>query len=132
MNRDKINVAIVDDDESFASALERRFRVSGFEVRTYSSAESYLAPTTHQQADCLVLDCHLGGMSGLELQQRLGELGVRVPIVFVTGSDSPALRKEAEEAGCAAFFLKPVLSKLLIEAITRAVGRPVSPGGTNA
>ena len=50
MNRDKINVAIVDDDESYTLALERRFRVSGFDVRTYLSAESFLAPTTLNNA----------------------------------------------------------------------------------
>lgn len=131
MNRDKINVAIVDDDESFACALERRFHVAGFEVRTYPSAESFLAPTTLPQADCLVLDCHLGGMSGLELQQWIGELGVRLPIIFITASDSPALRKQAEQAGCVAFFLKPVPTQLLVDAIIGVVGRTVSPGGTN-
>jgi FixJ family two-component response regulator len=83
MNRDKINVAIVDDDESFACALERRFRIAGFEVRTYSSAENFLAPTPLPQADFLVLDCHLGGMSGLELQQWLGEHGARGPHVGI-------------------------------------------------
>jgi FixJ family two-component response regulator len=122
MKRDKINVAIVDDDESYTLALERRFRVSGFEVRTYPSAESFLALTTLQQCDCLVVDLNLDGMSGLELQRLLGELGIRTPIIFITASDSPVFRKEAEKAGCAAFFLKPMPSKLLIDAITVAVG----------
>jgi FixJ family two-component response regulator len=71
-------------------------------------------------------------MSGLELQQWLSEHGARVPIIFITASDSPALREQAEQAGCVAFFLKPVPTQLLIDAITGAVGRPVSPGGANA
>jgi len=48
-----------------------------------------------------VIDLNLNGMSGLELQRMLGEIGVRVPIIFITGSDSPVIRKEAEGAGCA-------------------------------
>ena len=71
MIQNKINVAVVDDDESFACALERLFRASGFGVRTYPSAEAFLAARTLPQADCLVLDIHLGGMSGLDLQRHL-------------------------------------------------------------
>jgi FixJ family two-component response regulator len=121
MNQNRIKVAVVDDDESFASALERRFRLVGFAVSTYSSAEAFLASTTLPHPDCLVLDFQLGGMSGLDLQRKLGQLGARVPIIFVTGHDSPTLRTEAEQAGCSAFFLKPVPTQLLLEAINKAV-----------
>ena len=121
MSKNKINVAVVDDDESFARALERLFRASGFEVRTYPSAEAFLAPTPLPQPDCLVLDIQLGGMSGLELQQRLRELGAPAPIIFVTAHDAPGVREEAERAGCSAYFLKPVPRKSLVEAITKAV-----------
>jgi FixJ family two-component response regulator len=132
MSQDKISVVVVDDDHSFACALERRLRVSGFEIRTYPSAESFLAPTEFLPPDCLVLDIQLGGMSGLDLQRRLGELGIRIPIIFVTAYDSPAPRKEAELVGCSAFFLKPVPTRLLIDAIRSAVGRPASLEGENA
>jgi len=94
MNQSKIKLAVVDDDESFASALERRFRLLGLEVTTYPSAEAFLASTTLPRPDCLVLDIQLGGMSGLDLQRRLGELGARAPIIFVTAHDSPAMRKK--------------------------------------
>ena len=121
MNRTKINVAVVDDDESFARSLERLFRASGFEVRTYPSAEAFLAPTPLPQPDCLVLDIHLGGMSGLDLQRQLCEAGNPVPIIFVTAHDAPEVREEAQRAGCSAYFLKPVPRKPLIEAINKAV-----------
>jgi FixJ family two-component response regulator len=74
-----------------------------------------------------VLDVQLGAMSGLDLQRRLGELGARAPIIFVTAYDSPAIRKEAEQGGCSAFFLKPVPTKALLEAIHHAV----NPGSGN-
>jgi len=121
MNQNKINVAVVDDDESFSSALERLFRASGFEVHTYPSAEAFLASTSSSQPDCVVLDIQLGGMSGLELQQRLHELGALAPIIFVTAHDAPKVREEAEQGGCSAYFLKPVPRKSIIEAINKAV-----------
>ena len=65
MNQNKIKIAVVDDDEGYACALERLFRASGFEVRTYCSAETFLAAPPLPGPDCLVLDVHLGGMSGL-------------------------------------------------------------------
>ena len=121
MNQSKINVAVVDDDESFARSLERLFRASGFEACTYPSAEKFLAGTPCPHPDCLVLDIHMSGMSGLDLQRRLHEGGNPLPIIFVTAQDAPAVRKEAERAGCAAYFLKPVLGKSLIAAIKQVV-----------
>ena len=121
MNQGKINVAIVDDDESFARSLERLFRATGFEAHMYPSAETFLAATPFPQPDCLVLDIHLGGMSGLDLQLRLRQLGTRAPIIFVTAHDATQVRLEAERGGCAAYFLKPVLGKSLIEAIQQAI-----------
>jgi FixJ family two-component response regulator len=121
MSKSKISIAVVDDDPSFASALERRFRASGLQVHTYPSAEAFLAPSPLPQPDCLVLDVQLGGMSGLELQRRLGERGTPAPIIFVTAHDTPAVREEAQRAGCSAYFSKPVRGELLIEAIHQAV-----------
>jgi FixJ family two-component response regulator len=121
MTRAKVNVAIVDDDESFARALERLLRASGFEVRTHSSAEAFLAFTPPRPVECLVLDIQLGGMSGLELQQRLRRAGDRASIIFVTAYDEPGVREEAERADCRAYFLKPVAGAPLIEAIKKAV-----------
>ena len=121
MSNNEINIAVVDDDESFARAFERLFRASGFHVRTYHSAEAFLATTTLQQPDCLVLDMQLGGMSGLDLQRRLREIGAPVPIIFVTAHDTSDARTEAERGGCAAYFLKPVAGASIIEAITKAV-----------
>ena len=111
----------MDDDESFARAFERLFRAAGFGVQTYRSAEAFLAATTLPQPDCLVLDIQLGGMSGLDLQRHLREIGVLVPIIFVTAHDTPEVRAEAERGVCSAYFLKPVPGKSIIKAITKAV-----------
>jgi FixJ family two-component response regulator len=124
MRQNKINVAVVDDDESFAWAIERRLQLSGFDVRRYPSAEAFLAPTTLPQPDCLVLDIHLGGMSGLGLLRHLREFGALTPVIFVTAHDVPGVREEAEQAGCSAYFPKPVRGELLVEAISKAVRSP--------
>lgn len=121
MNQNKINIAVVDDDESFACALGRMFRASGFAVQTFPSAEAFLAAKPSPLPDCMVLDIQLGGMSGLDLQRRLGEIGNPTPIIFVTAHDATKVRTEAEHAGCAGYFLKPVAGAIIVEAIKKAV-----------
>jgi FixJ family two-component response regulator len=111
----------VDDDDSFARAIGRLLRASGFEVHTYGSAEAFLATPSHPPSDCLVLDIQLGGMSGLELQQRLHELGNPTPIVFVTAHDAPEARTQAVQAGCVTYLRKPVGSRALLEAVDKAM-----------
>ena len=121
MSKNKIYVAVVDDDESFARAIGRLLRAAEFEVSTYPSSEAFLATTTLPHPDCLVLDIQLGGMSGVELQQRLHELGDRTPIIFVTAHDEPEVRAEAVQSGCVAYLRKPVASRALLEAVARAL-----------
>jgi len=130
MLKKKIYVAIVDDDESFARALSRLLRASQFEVCTFVSAEEFLAATALKPPDCLVLDIQLGGMSGVELQQRLHELGHPSPIIFVTAHDSAEVRAQAEKAGCVAYLRKPVASHVLLEAVARALGRNGLPASS--
>jgi CheY-like chemotaxis protein len=66
-----ISVAVVDDDENLCRSLGRLLRAAGIQPSTYASAEAFLGDTKHPQFDCLVLDIQLGGMSGIELAQRL-------------------------------------------------------------
>jgi FixJ family two-component response regulator len=126
MKPNKINIAVVDDDQSYACALERLFRASGFSVSTFASGEAFLAPAMLAEPDCLVLDIQLGGMSGLDLERRLRERGDRTPIIFVTAHDAPGVREAAEQAGCSGYFAKPVRGQLLVEAIYKALDSGVS------
>lgn len=123
MSEHKMHVAVVDDDDSFARALSRLLRASGFEVVVYRSAEAFLARTPLSSPACMVLDIQLGGISGLELRQRLTSSGSTTPVIFVTAHDEPEVRDQARQVGCAAYFRKPVQGKLLVEAITTAVGK---------
>ena len=117
----KIHVAVVDDDDSFGRAISRLLRAAGFEPIGYSSAEAFLEDATHAPPDCLLLDIHLGGASGLDLRRHLTALGSAIPVIFVTAHDEPKVREEAQRAGCSAYLRKPVPGHLLIEAITKAV-----------
>ena len=121
MIRNKIYVAVVDDDDSFARALGRLLRASGFEVHSFASAEAFVTPTSLPQPDCLVLDIQLGGMSGLDLQRQLRESGSHIPIIFVTAHDAAEVREEAEQSGCVAYLRKPVARHTLLEAIAKAL-----------
>jgi FixJ family two-component response regulator len=121
MSKNKIYVAVVDDDESFARAIGRLLRAAEFEVRTFPSAEDFLTSATLPPPDCLVLDIQLGGMDGTELQQRLHAHGDLTPIIFVTAHDAPEVRAEAVQAGCVAYLRKPVGKTALLEAVARAL-----------
>jgi FixJ family two-component response regulator len=114
-----IYVAVVDDDERLCRSLSRLLRAAGIQPITYASAEAFLADTKHPQFDCLVLDIQLGGMSGIELAQRVVADGGHTPIVFITAHDDPEARAEAEAAGCVAYFRKTDSGAEVLEAIRR-------------
>jgi FixJ family two-component response regulator len=112
-------VVIIDDNPSMLQGLSRLVSAHGFRVRTFASAESFLDDFADCEADCLLLDIHLGGISGIDLQRRLISSGTDLPVIFMTAIDSEATRQEAFDAGCVAYLRKPFLAKLLIDAISR-------------
>ena len=119
MTSGRIYVAIVDDDESFCRSLGRLLRAAGMQPITYPSAEAFLADRKCPQFDCLVFDIHLGGMSGIELGQRLVAEGGHAPFICITAHDEPDERAGAEAAGCAAFFRKTDSGADVLDAIRR-------------
>jgi FixJ family two-component response regulator len=120
MNRtETLYVGVVDDDEDFCRSLARLLRAAGMQPITYASAEAFLADTKHPQFDCLVLDVHLGGMSGIELGRRLVTEGRYAPFICITGHDDPEARVGALAAGCGAFFRKADPGAVVLEAIQR-------------
>ena len=113
-------VAVVEDDASMRQALGRLLLASGFRTRLFDSADALLAAGGARDADCLLLDVQLPGASGLDLYHRLGS--ARPPVVFISGYDSPQLRKSVSRHG-SALLPKPFLARELVEAITRAIQR---------
>ena len=99
-------VGVVDDDESIRTALARVLRGNGISVQTFGSAEEFLLRAVAGQPECIVLDIHLGEMSGFELRDRLASDGTLPPIIFITGHDDmPAER--ARSGGSCGFLRKP-------------------------
>ena len=114
-------IAIIDDDESICRALSRLLRVSGFQAITYSSSEEFLSDARHPKFDCLLLDIHFNGMSGLELSRRLAATGSQTPFIFISADDNPAVREQAMAAGCVAHFQKPAAAPAVLAAIRMAI-----------
>jgi FixJ family two-component response regulator len=112
-------IAVIDDNPSLLSGLNRLLSAHGFRVQTFTSAELFLESFAECEADCLLLDIHLGGISGIDLQRRLMSSGVDLPVIFMTAIDNEATRQEAFDAGCVAYLRKPFLANLLIDAINK-------------
>jgi RNA polymerase sigma factor (sigma-70 family) len=117
-------VHVIDDDASFRTAIERRLKLAGYDVETYSSAQQLLDRLPGvEKPGCILLDVQMPGLSGLDLQSRLIERGSILPIIFVTGyADTPATVR-AIKAGAEDFLTKPASSAQLIDAIERAMTR---------
>jgi FixJ family two-component response regulator len=114
-------IGIVEDDASLLRQLGRLLRAAGFAVRPFGSAEEFLLAAQGPLPDCLVLDIHLGGLSGFDLHERLRARGTPVPTIFITGQDDPAMREQARRAGAAGYLRKPFDDQALISAIEHAV-----------
>ena len=115
---DALVIGVVEDDSSFRRALRRLLSGAGFTVTTFASAEEFLASESAGTTACLVLDVHLGGMSGFELQDRLAALGNPIPTIFITAHDDPPTR--ARSGGSC--LRKPFREDALIGAIRHALG----------
>jgi FixJ family two-component response regulator len=115
-------IAVVDDDQTMVKAIARLLTAHGFAAQVFASAESFLDSPTAKDATCLVLDVHLGGMSGIELRRRLKLVRSKLPVIFITAVDDEATQQEAMEVGCVAFLRKPFQANLLIGAIDKATG----------
>jgi FixJ family two-component response regulator len=116
-------VAVVDDDTSVRRALTRLLQSADLRVLTYASATEFLESGASSAPDCLILDIHLGGMSGLELLSRLRELGNSLPVLIITAHDNAQTREAATQAGCTAYLRKPLDAKVLLEEVATAMKR---------
>ena len=117
-------VHIVDDDASFARAVERLLKHAGYEVATYASAQHLLERLpTQGELGCVLLDVQIPGMNGPALQAKLSELGSTLPIIFVTGQPDIPSTVRAIKAGADDFLIKPVESADLVRAIEQALAR---------
>ena len=115
-------VIVVEDDASMSQALERILRLGGHEARTYVSAEAYLGNDVRADAACFIIDLQLPGIGGFELRTRLAPPHASAPVIFITAFDTPEARTQAQQAGAAAFLVKPFSGRALLETVERALG----------
>ena len=116
-------IAIVDDDASVQRGLQRLIRSAGWKVETFASAQEFLARSRTELPNCVLLDLQLPGLSGLDLQKRMAEVGLEIPIVFLTGHGNIPVSVQAMKAGAVQFLTKPVDEQELFQAIEEAVER---------
>jgi FixJ family two-component response regulator len=116
-------IAIVDDDLSVREGLETLIRSAGWRVETFASAQEFLARPRAEAPSCLILDLQLPGLSGLDLQKRMAEVELEIPIVFLTGHGNIPSSVQAMKAGAVEFLTKPFDEQDLLRAIEEAVER---------
>jgi FixJ family two-component response regulator len=116
-------IHVVDDDQSFRTAVGRMLRTCDFAVALYESADQLLDKPLRAERGCILLDVQMAGLDGLETQDRLARLGNALPIIFLTGHGDIPTSVRAIKAGAEDFLSKPVSAAALREAIGRALER---------
>lgn len=113
-------VFVVDDDISVRESLEALIETAGWRTKTFATALAFLDNRSDTTPSCLVLDVSLPGLSGLDLQQRLGDRR-GLPIIFITGRGDIPMSVQAMKAGAVEFLTKPFSDEVLLDAIRRAL-----------
>lgn len=114
-------VFVIDDDVSIRRSLSRLIRAAGLDAQTYSSANDFMQSASFRRAACVLLDVQMPGPSGNELQEWMADLGISLPVVFLTGHADVPTSVQAMKRGAVDFLLKPVDDQVLLEAIRRAI-----------
>jgi FixJ family two-component response regulator len=123
MTLQTIQVYIVEDEPSVATAYARLVRSARMYPRTFASVEDFMHSEISDENACVVSDVQFPGKSGLELPELLEQAGHRLPVIFVTAHDTQQARDTAQRVGGAAYFRKPVDDQALLDAITWAINR---------
>ena len=120
---DKPTVLIIDDDARMRAAMQRLLKSVGVHSESFATPLDFLRCKLPDGLSCLVLDVRLPGMSGLEVQQKLNEAGVQIPIIFITGHGDIPMTVKAMKSGAVEFLTKPFRDQDLIDAIQQALKR---------
>jgi FixJ family two-component response regulator len=113
-------VFVVDDDAMMLKSVARLLRQLGYASVLFPTAEAFANHSDFDGVICVLLDVDLGDVSGIEVRHRLKKANISVPVVYITGNDSPAVREAAQQSGCLAYLTKPFSAKSLMEPLHRA------------
>jgi two-component system sensor kinase FixL len=114
-------IFIVDDDDSFRTAISRQLNFAGYIIEAFSSAEEFLQRAPYEGIGCLIVDLHMPDATGLDLQAKLSSHDYTMPILFLTGAGDTVSGVEAMKAGALDFLTKPVDEQVLLTAIEHAI-----------
>jgi FixJ family two-component response regulator len=120
---DSPTVFIVDDDTRMRAAMQRLLKTVGLQSESFGRPEDFLQHKLPNSPSCLVLDVRLPGMSGLEVQRRLIEMGIQIPIIFIAGNADIPMTVKAMKSGAVEFLTKPFRDQDFIDAIQQALKR---------
>ena len=114
-------VFVIDDDRMIREGLQSLIRSVGLRVETFASAQDFLIAKRQDAPACLVLDVRMPGLSGLDLQLKLSDANVQIPIIFLTGHGDIPMSVRAMKEGAHEFLTKPVRGQDLLDAIQKAI-----------
>lgn len=118
-------IAIIDDEPQVRSALGRLLRLAGFEVLDFASGQAFIDSLAQRVPDCVLLDVHMPGLSGLQVHALLRVLHPLLQVIYITASDDAEVTQCISDAGASALLRKPFTNRILLEAVCSALqGRP--------
>jgi RNA polymerase sigma factor (sigma-70 family) len=120
--RDQV-VFVIDDDPSVRAAIKRLLGAVGQSCEMFESGREFLESRLPDVPSCVILDVRLPGLSGLDLQRKMAELSIHIPIIFVTGHGDIPMSVQAIKAGAVEFLTKPFRDQDLLDAISQAIER---------
>jgi FixJ family two-component response regulator len=121
-------IQIIDDDPSVVLGLKRLLRACGMQIQTFASGEEFLTREKPKEADCIIIDIQMPGMTGLDVQAHLKHAGSHVPLIFMTAYATEDIEEQTLRAGAIGFLKKPIPSEKLIELIRVALQPPGNQG----
>jgi FixJ family two-component response regulator len=116
-------VFVIDDDADVRSSIQGLLKAAGLRSESFGTAEEFLRNEVPDGPSCLVLDVSLPGVDGLELQRKLADAGVRIPVIFITGHGDIPMTVKAIKSGAVEFLTKPFIDEDLLNAIQQAFDR---------
>src|SRR5207245_3312386 len=116
-------VFVVDDDPSVRAAIQGLLKSASLRSESFETAEEFLRNKPPDGPSCLVLDVSLPGVNGLDFQRQLGDAGIQIPIIFITGHGDIPMTVKAMKSGAVEFLTKPFHDQDLLDAIRQALDR---------
>ncbi|WP_053151198.1 response regulator transcription factor [Pseudomonas sp. Pf153] len=118
-------IAVVDDDDALLASIDSLLRSVGYKAQLFACAEDFLASEDVDKTDCLMTDIHMPGISGLELQNKLTNLGYTFPVIFMTAHAEVSVRNQAIDRGAIGFLVKPFNGQAILDCVEDALARSI-------